>query len=189
VRAAPASALAGGPVTMADIVSGLLFVVLSGAVFVTALQLPAGRGNAPGPGFFPELMAIAGVVVGLAICGRALLAMRAQARRARTLRAQGPAAEPAGTERSRVASAAPQQETLGDLLRLALLLSASIAYVYALRPVGFMVASAAFLVLSLLILGERRILILLLVPAGLTGGVLFIFTSLLGLRLPAGTLF
>jgi len=179
---------------MADIVSGLLFVVLSGAVFVTALQLPAGRGNAPGPGFFPELMAIVGVVVGLAICGRALLAMRAQARRVRTPRAQGPAAEaaaaePAGTERSRVASAAPQQETLGDWLRLALLLSASIAYVYALRPVGFMIASATFLALSLLILGERRILILLLVPAGLTGGVLFIFTSLLGLRLPAGTLF
>jgi hypothetical protein len=183
------TALAGGPVTMADIFSGLFFVVLSGAIYATALQLPAGRGNAPGPGFFPELMAIGGVVVGLAICGRALLAMRAQARRARTPRAQGPAAEPAGAEPPRVAAVPAERETAGDWLRLALLLGASIAYVYGLRPVGFMVASAAFLALSLLILGERRILILLLVPAGLTGGVLFIFTSLLGLRLPAGTLF
>lgn len=165
--------------TMADIVSGLLFVVLSGAIYATALQLPAGRGNAPGPGFFPELTAIVGVVVGLAICGRALVALRAQRR----------SAEPASAGRSRAPSAPPQQETAGDWLRLALLLGASIAYVFVLRPVGFMVASALFLALSLLILGERRILILLLVPAGLTGGVLFIFTSLLGLRLPAGTLF
>jgi putative tricarboxylic transport membrane protein len=74
-------------------------------------------------------------------------------------------------------------------LRLALLLGVSVAYVVALRPLGFLAASTLFLALSLLILGERRILILLLVPAGLTGGVLFIFTSLLGLRLPAGTLF
>ena len=154
---------------MADIASGLLFVVLSGAIYVTALQLPAGRGNAPGPGFFPELMAIVGVVVGLAICGRAVLALRARA--------------PLTPAR------APRPETAGDLLRLALLLGVSVVYVVALRPVGFMGASASFLALGLLILGERRILILLLVPAGLTGGVLFVFTSLLGLRLPAGTLF
>jgi putative tricarboxylic transport membrane protein len=154
---------------MADIVSGLLFVVLSGAIYVTALQLPAGRGNAPGPAFFPELMAIAGVVVGLAICVRAIVALRARASLA-----------PAG---------APLPETAGDVARLALLLGVSVAYVVALRPVGFSAASALFLALSLLILGERRVLILLLVPAGLTGGVLFIFTSLLGLRLPAGTLF
>jgi putative tricarboxylic transport membrane protein len=164
---------------MADIFSGLFFVVLSGAIYATALQLPAGRGNAPGPGFFPELMAIAGVVVGLAICGRALVTLRAQRRNA----------APADAGRSRVPSASAQPETAGDWLRLALLLGVSVAYVVALRPAGFMAASALFLALSLLILGERRILILLLVPAGLTAGVLFIFTSLLGLRLPAGTLF
>jgi putative tricarboxylic transport membrane protein len=160
---------AAPPRAMADIVSGLLFVVLSGAIYLIALQLPDGRGNAPGPGFFPEMMAVVGVVVGLAICVRAFVALRARAPR------------PAAT--------VPHRETVGDVVRLAMLLAVSVAYVVGLRPLGFLVASTTFLALSLLILGERRILILLLVPAGLTGGVLFIFTSLLGLRLPAGTLF
>jgi hypothetical protein len=180
-------------VTMADIVSGLLFAVLSGAIFLTALQLPAGRGNAPGPGFFPELMAIVGVVVGLTIGLRAVLARRAQAPRPAAAppptTAPPTAAAPPPTTAPPTAAAPPPRETGTDVARLVLLLGVSVAYVIALRPLGFLIASALFLALSLLILGERRILILLLVPVGLTGGVLFIFTSLLGLRLPAGTLF
>lgn len=152
---------------MADILSGLLFVLLSGLVYATAYQLPAGRGHAPGPGFFPELAALFGMVIGVAICVRAVMALR---------RARGP--RPHGGAESR-----------GDVLRLVGLLAASIAYVVALRPIGFLAASFLFLAAGLLMLGERRVLLLLVVPAGLTGGVLVIFSYLLGLRLPAGTLF
>jgi len=80
-------------------------------------------------------------------------------------------------------------ESRGDALRVVGLLAASIAYVWALRPIGFLAASFLFLAIGLLVLGERRVLLLVVVPAGLTGGVLVIFSYLLGLRLPAGTLF
>jgi putative tricarboxylic transport membrane protein len=153
---------------MSDIISGLLFVVFSTGVYLIALQLPPGRGNAPGPAFFPELTAVLGVVVGLAICVRAAVALRRRA----------------GSPTRRVTG-----DSVGDALRLALLLAVSIAYVVGLRPVGFLIASGLFLVVSLLILGERRVLILVLVPAGLTGVIHLVFTSLLGLRLPAGALF
>ena len=154
---------------MADIVSGLLFIVLSGLVFANALQLPQGRGTVPGPGFFPELAAAIGMVVGALICVRAVAAWR------RRVAAGG--------------KSAPRPETTMDLLRLAGLLVLGTAYVAGLKTLGFVAASALLLALGLVVLGERRILILLLLPAALTGVVLFVFTTLLGLRLPAGTLF
>lgn len=154
---------------MADLISGLVFIVLSGAVFTYALQLPAGRGNAPGPGFFPELAAIVGILVGTAICVRAVIALRARA--------------------ARGDGGAPQPETRGDILRFIGVLGVSTVYLMTLKPLGFLIASALLLAANLLILGERRVLVLLLVPTALTGVVLLIFTTLLGLRLPAGTLF
>lgn len=154
---------------MADLITGLTFIVLSGAVFTYAFQLPAGRGNVPGPGFFPELAAILGIVVGAAICVRAVVALRTRA-------AQG-------------AGASPQPEELGDILRFIGVLGVSTAYLMTLEPLGFPIASVLLLAANLLILGERRVLLLLLVPTALTGAVMLTFTTLLGLRLPAGTLF
>ncbi len=152
---------------MADLISGLVFIVISGGVFGYALQLPAARGNVPGPGFFPELAAILGIVVGAAICVRAVIAMRVTGGAPRPARPEAPA----------------------DLLRFAGVLAVSTGYLLALRPLGFALASALLLLVVLVILGERRIFILLAVPAALTAVVLLIFTSLLGLRLPAGTIF
>lgn len=154
---------------MADFISGLLFVLVSGWVFAQSLGLPQGRGTVPGPGFFPELAATFGVIVGVVICLRAIV-----------------------TWRRRVAGAAaatPRSETRTDLLRLAGLLVLGVAYVVAFKTLGFVLASVLFLALALLVLGERRILVLTLLPTGLTGTVAFVFTTLLGLRLPPGTLF
>lgn len=162
---AAGSSLAAG---MADFISGLLFVVLSGALFRAASLLPAGRGNVPGPGFFPELAAVAGMIVGALICARALWSLRNKRS------ASGPTATPA---------------LAADWLRLLALIAACTGYVAAMRPVGFVISSILFLGMSLVILGERRLLVLALLPVGLTAGVLIIFTYLLGLRLPPGTLF
>lgn len=154
---------------MADFISGLLFVLVSGWVFAQSLELPQGRGTVPGPGFFPELAATFGVIVGAAICLRAVVAWRRRA---------------AGG-----AKPASRGETPTDLLRLVGLLVLGVAYVAAFKTLGFVLASILFLALALLVLGERRVLVLALLPAGLTGTVAFVFTTLLGLRLPPGTLF
>jgi hypothetical protein len=79
--------------------------------------------------------------------------------------------------------------SLSSALRVVALVGLSAAYIAGLRFFGFPLASVAFLVAGLLILGERRILVLLLLSGGLTAGVLIIFTYLLGLRLPPGRIF
>ena len=63
-----------------------------------------------------------------------------------------------------------------------------IAYIVGVSFVGFYVSTACFLVLSLLLFGERRAKTLVLAPAGLLVAVYVVVSVFLNFQLPAGLL-
>ncbi|MEY8567159.1 tripartite tricarboxylate transporter TctB family protein [Corynebacteriaceae bacterium 7-707] len=74
----------------------------------------------------------------------------------------------------------------GTRLRTACIVVASLAYTFALTPLGFMLSSLIFMVLGLLIMGIRSIVRLVLVPLVVTVAVYYLFTTALGVYLPSG---
>ncbi|MDZ7801429.1 MAG: tripartite tricarboxylate transporter TctB family protein [Trueperaceae bacterium] len=150
---------------MVDIVSGLLFALFSGAVFALSLALPEGASGIAGPGFLPRVLGTFGVVLGLMLCVRGAYAIRGGS-----------------------SSKGPRTRGWEYYLRLLALVVVASAYVFTLEPYGFLLTSAGFLFMTLLILGERRIAMLVVIPVGFTAGVYFLFSELLGLRLPSGPL-
>lgn len=72
------------------------------------------------------------------------------------------------------------QYNLGQAL---LLLGLMIAYALLLRPAGFLFSTSSFLILGSLILGERRILLTLIISAIATGAVWYLVQVVLGIFL------
>ena len=64
-----------------------------------------------------------------------------------------------------------------------LLLGLMVAYALLLRPAGFLFSTSAFLILGSLILGERRILVTLIIAAIATGAVWYLVQVVLGIFL------
>lgn len=62
-----------------------------------------------------------------------------------------------------------------------LLLALMVAYALLLRPLGFIGATAGFLILGSVILGERRWLLMIVVAAIATGGVWYLVSEVLGI--------
>lgn len=151
---------------MADIVGGAIFLGLCILVFLQANLLPPSRTAAPGPEFFPELVAIIGAIVaGLMIVRgvRGLLAAR-----------------PPDTARPSQVGA--------RLWRGSALLGLSTGYALAMPMVGFLSSSFLFLTLAMLALGVRRLYVLIPVAGALAAAVYLLFGVLLRVRLPDGLL-
>jgi putative tricarboxylic transport membrane protein len=123
---------------------------------VEASKLAVGTLGRPGPGFFPFALALGLVVVAAGLVVEA-------ARRPAT-----------GT---------------GDRLvhgRAAATLALSAAYVFALEPVGFGVATALYLLALFRLIEPRPWLVSVLLAASTTVGALVVFKVVLAVRLPAG---
>ena len=75
----------------------------------------------------------------------------------------------------------PDRRVLRQMVLFVLLM---IAYAVTLMPIGYIWTTAATLFLGLLILGERKPLLLILFPAVMTAAVYFGFTKLLAVWLP-----
>ena len=73
-----------------------------------------------------------------------------------------------------------------DWARTAGLCVCMLAYGFLLSRLGFVIATALFLAGGFVLLGERRRLVLLLLPAGFSVGFWLMATGLLGLYLPPG---
>ncbi|WP_420099535.1 tripartite tricarboxylate transporter TctB family protein [Corynebacterium sp.] len=74
----------------------------------------------------------------------------------------------------------------GSRMRTGLIVVTSVAYTFALTPLGFMLSSLIFMVIALLIMGIRSILRLVLVPVVVSVAVYYLFTDALGVYLPSG---
>ncbi len=74
-------------------------------------------------------------------------------------------------------------------LRPALMFASFLVYVYLATVLGYIVSTMAFLALSLLLLGERKLWKLILLPPAITLSIYLLFENLLEVWLPAGIIF
>ena len=154
---------------MSELVQGFLMTAMAAAAFLWSTTLPPSRTAVPGAGFYPELVSGLGIVLGLIVLGRATWAL---ATRQRLDETDG---EP--------------HDWLRYLRIGGPIIIAAALFVFAFERIGFLLSSFAFLVVALVLLGERRAWLIALVSALLSAGVYFLFNSVLQLPLPRGSVF
>ncbi|KPQ10119.1 MAG: TTT family tricarboxylic acid uptake system small permease component [Saliniramus fredricksonii] len=142
----------------------LLCLVYGYAAFFTLDDLlpPFMQRNPVWPSTFPKILAVIGVLSGMVV----LLGLEKAA--------PDTAKEPEINYRRLT------EYKLGQAL---VLLGLMVAYALALRPLGFLLSTFAFLTLGAALLGERRFMILLPVAALATGGVWYLVQEVLGIFL------
>jgi len=142
----------------------LLCLVYGYAAFFTLDDLlpPFMQRNPVWPSTFPKILAVIGVLSGMVV----LLGLEKAA--------PDTAKEPEINYRRLI------EYKLGQAL---VLLGLMVAYALALRPLGFLLSTFAFLTLGAALLGERRFMILLPVAALATGGVWYLVQEVLGIFL------
>ena len=113
----------------------------------------------PGPRFLPAALGLIVAVLGGAIALRS------------------------SPDRPRPPAAGP-----GSRLRIAATLTGLVLYALAFERLGFLIASAAFMALLLLLYGERRWLVIVAVAVGAAGATYAVFARSLGVPLPPGLL-
>lgn len=138
---------------------GMLVFCIFTAVATARLKTPPG-GSIAGPAFVPWLMVVLLGLGATCLLARALWQEKAGDGGSVTL---------------------PDRRVLRQMVLFVLLM---IAYAVTLMPIGYIWTTAATLFLGLLILGERKPLLLILFPAVMTAAVYFGFTKLLAVWLP-----
>jgi putative tricarboxylic transport membrane protein len=156
----PGSSLVGPRIVAAA------FVAFGVVVLVQTLGIREGGGySAVGPRLFPYIVGAGLISMGL------VLLLRTTVRPDRELESQAAEEE-----------AATYWPTLG------LVAAALVAYVYLLEPLGYVLATTLFFLAASVVLGSRRLLVSLVVGAGLALTVFEGFTRYLGVQLPGGLL-
>ena len=74
-------------------------------------------------------------------------------------------------------------------MRPLIMFCAFLVYVYLATLLGYIIATIAFMVISFLLLGVRRVWTLVLVPPVITFATYYLFGSVLNIYLPTGSLF
>ncbi|MDZ7939184.1 MAG: tripartite tricarboxylate transporter TctB family protein [Rhodoferax sp.] len=147
----------------ADIVGGLIGMLIGVLIFWQSALMPTDVVMKIGPGFFPSLMA-----GGLFLFSAVLLvnALRGKS--------QG--------------EVQPLKVSDKGAQRGIVLLAAGVAFVLVLEPLGFVLTAITFLTGKMLVMGLRKPAVILCVPALITASVWVVFEKLLHLSLPAGIL-
>jgi putative tricarboxylic transport membrane protein len=165
-EAAEGSRKAARPSLVGPRIFAGVLVLLAGVVLVEAFRVRQSRGfQVLGPRAFPVAVGVGLLVLGV------LLVLRT------TLRPDEELALKAGEE-----EAATHWPTVG------LALAGLLAYALALDPLGYIVATGAFVPVEARIMGSRRPVRDLLVALPVATAIFFFFTEFLGVRLPAGLL-
>src|SRR5687768_7021721 len=151
-----------------DALFGAGFVLIGAVVFVSTLRFPRLDGGAPGPGLFPQVVAVLMIVAG------GVLAWSARPRRAAEARA------------APLTAVAPGLGARGVVNTL-MVFAAIIAFMVVSPPVGFLVTSFAILFALMWHLGTRPLRAAL-AAAGLTLFVYVLFGKVLRVPLPLGVL-
>jgi putative tricarboxylic transport membrane protein len=146
-----------------DILSGLIGILIGGYVLVTCQSFPQDVVMKIGPAFFPEILAGGLALFSALLILQALLGRSVGEAQKLSLRDKG-------------------------IQRILLALAGMIVYCALLKPVGFIIATIPFIMCYMFLLGNRKILQYLWVPAAITAGVYLVFEKLLVLSLPTGLL-
>lgn len=127
-----------------------------------ALQLPFGTLASPSAAVFPTGVGIAGIVLSVAFIIQTLLSGD-----------QGAIELPTGKSR---------RETIGFL-------AATVAVIFLMPPLGRYLAAALYTIVVMKLLSSYSLLTCIIGGAALSLAIVWMFSSLLGVPLPAGTLF
>lgn len=149
-----------------DALIGAGFVLAGAVVFVSTMRFPRLDGGAPGPGLFPQVVAVLMIIAG------GVLAWSARPRRAPDAGAAPPTA------------VAPRVGARGVVNTL-MVFAAIIAFMVVSPPVGFLITSTAILFGLMWQLGTRPARAAL-AAAGLTLFVYVLFGKVLRVPLPLG---
>ena len=147
----------------ADVVGGGVGVLIGSYAIWEAQRMPVDVIMKIGPGFFPTILAALLIVFSLALIANAL--------RGRS-----------------IGKAEPFRWSDPGVRRGAVMLVAAALFCLALKPLGFIPISILFLLVMMLVFGNRKPLALLLAPLSVTAGIWVIFEKLLHLNLPQGVL-
>lgn len=142
---------------------GLAILLLAFCAFAswrTTLVPSTGAGSQAGPSFLPWI-----VIVGISLLSLGLLV--------RGLRRPAPVSTPAS-----------RHKITYPTIVLVLFIALMIAYAVAFERIGYLPSTLATFVIGMLLLRERRVVQLLVVPALIVAGVYFGFTYLLDVYLP-----
>lgn len=135
----------------------LIGLVVSAIAAALTVDVPGGgTGGTAGPSFLPWLM-----IGGIALFSLILM-WRSQ----------------------RLAPAAQAPFGARLLAQIGGFLALMLAYAWAYEPVGYLISSLVFFVVALLLLGERRLLQLVLVPPGVVVTVYLVFTHVMKVYMP-----
>lgn len=136
------------------------------------LRIPAvGTGTSAGPAFIPWLMIGAIVVLALAMMARAAV----------TGRAATPKADNSPEDQDDVAGTRAGR---GAMIRIAVFVALLVAYAALFMTLGYLVTTLVVFISGMFLLGERRPLVLVVVPAIITTAIYYGFTELLQVWLP-----
>ncbi len=167
-----------------DRVSALVFLAFSIAYGVLATEIPVPPFMSSEP-FTPRTMPYALSALGIALA-LAMLATSGPPRRART---EARAAEDLGADAE--AAPPPEKPKAPEMRWGKVLILAAVMCLYGLtlKPLGFIVSTSLFLIAGYLVLGERRVWILLAASIPIVVAFWALLTQLLGIYLDPGALF
>lgn len=157
----------GERMRQADITAGVLGLLLATAVFYITASFPEDQVVLVGPAFFPRLLAAGLALFSAMLIGAALLGRP-------TAGTSADAAEPASAS-----------GTIRGLSAFA----ATVGYCAVLEWLGFIPCTVVYLIFLMRLLGDRNTLQVSGVAIGVTGGIFFIFKTLLNITLPMGALY
>ncbi len=146
-----------------DTLSGAAVLVLSGAAALGAACFPATTGAVTGPAVFPWV-----VSAGWALCGLALVV--------------------SGVRGARPVAGAEEKSSEPPVRRMLALLGLAVAYALLLPLLGFVSASALFLVLTMRFLGYRHLWRAGAISLSVAFVVFWLFATVMKVPLPAGWL-
>jgi putative tricarboxylic transport membrane protein len=146
-----------------DIISGIVGTLIGGYVLITCRSYPEDFVMKIGPAFFPEILAGGLILFSVLLMVQALLGKSI-----------------GDVERISIRQKGAQ--------RVLIALAVMIVYCAVLKPVGFIIATIPFIMIFMFLLGNRKTVQYVWVPAAITLAVYLVFEKVLVLSLPAGLL-
>jgi putative tricarboxylic transport membrane protein len=153
----------GGLVKLVDIISGMIGILIAAYVLITCRSYPEDFVMKIGPAFFPEILAGGLILFSVLLAVQALLGKSI-----------------GDVEKISILQKGPQ--------RVLISLAVMVVYCAVLKPVGFIIVTIPFIMIFMFLLGNRKKLQYVWVPAAITLAVYLVFEKVLALSLPAGLL-
>lgn len=148
----------------ADIITSIVFILLSIYVYISSLKFPKTEIQLTGPAFYPQIISILLIITSIAIIIRGV----------KKLKAEGDTL----------------MQKIQNWKRVLMVMVATFIYVIVLRTLGFLITTFLYLTILILLMQpeKSKIKVSILISAAMTGVIYLIFSVLFSASLPRGIL-